>query len=119
VSSSTRSSARLENATTCASAEIAGGSKLGPSPTTPVQSVETTVVDPLPRSWRKTSVSPFVSFGTRSVAPLTNTTTLPSADKAGDSLYSLLWLPAESTLSRVNVPVVRSSTNTSSKPLLS
>ena len=82
----------------------------------PAESTLTRSVAADVRSWTKTSTAAFVSPATRLVALLMNETTFPSAEIAGTSLVEFASTPAESTLTRVVVPLVRSRTKTSSVP---
>src|SRR5262249_47546209 len=67
----------------------------------------------------KTSLTPFVSPGTRFVAALSKMITLPSSDMAASKLLPLACAPAASTLTRSVRPVPRSRTNSSAKPFVS
>src|SRR5207253_1683861 len=71
------------------------------------------------RSWTNTSFAPFGSPATRLVAALWTATKRPSAERAGQLLALLAWVPSEATLTRSVMPVCRSWTNTSVVPFVS
>ncbi|GJD76556.1 hypothetical protein CFIICLFH_4814 [Methylobacterium goesingense] len=86
----------------------------------PVLSVETRVMAPVLRSLTKTSVAPFVSPVTRLVARLWKATRVPSAEIEGARLPPpVLCAPVLSVETRVVVPVPRSLTKMSCRPLVS
>src|SRR5439155_23711096 len=70
----------------------------------PADSAVTGSVVPVCRSWTNTSVAPFESPATRSVASLSNATKRPSAERAGPKLALLPSVPPEATLTRSVVP---------------
>ncbi len=82
VSPAMRFEAALPNATNRPSAEIEAP-RLLPFPCAPAESTLTRSVVPVWRSRTKTSCAPFVSPGTRLVAPLANATKRPSVEIEG------------------------------------
>ena len=92
---------------------------LPPFPWFPVLSTLTRSVVPVCRSWTNTSEVPLVSPGTRLVDLELKATKRPLALIKGLSLSEFPWFPAPSTLMRSVIPVCRSWTNTSDRPLVS
>src|SRR5918995_6867798 len=93
VSSLTSVAALLWNATKRPSAEMAGV----PDPESPwvaSLAMDTRVVSPVARSWRKTSPMSLVSPGTRLVAEFRKATKRPSAEIAGSHADRLAWAPS-------------------------
>src|SRR5690606_34468890 len=85
----------------------------------PFAAMDTRTVEPVWRSWRKTSVAAFESLGTRLVESDWKATNRPSAEIAGLDEGRFPSVPLESTETRVVTPVWRSWTNTSQVPLVS
>src|SRR5437762_4951613 len=122
VSPATRLVAYDSKATKRPSALIEG-LPLEPLPSVPALLTLTRSVVPVHRSRTNTSCHPLVSPATRLVESEVKATKRPSALIAGPSPVSLLprfpSFPALSTLTRSVVPVRRSWTNTSGRPLVS
>src|SRR6266536_2652886 len=95
------------------------GPRLAPSAGVASNPTLTSLVWPVSRSRTNTSWNPFVSPGTRFVAPEVNATKRPSALTDGSRLKPSACLPLLRTLTRSVSPLARSRTKTSIAALVS